>query len=469
METISGNSAPMPERAIETSMSSPKEERIRLGEKILIIPEEVRKKMHELDEFIANNEIVAEIFGWGLTRESDGNEERVEEFIAPDPAKIFNLKTYFISAEEEKLMNLLASANSLAMRIIDGELVIIPDDNEGKDTWLKIPQGSDKKLHWGTGKQNMDELAGFVLPEDLENIDLEIQKRKQQDGNDGLVLKSDWELILSGGSVIVTQKFIDKVKQRATETGTQPNFTMHHHPNFGMFKDRLKDKSLAEKQQYYQDLLKFSAGDLMAMHGQEIDLFEIRALGNATDIDSAEQVTSRFYSMQEILKTAEPLGEALKLIVDNSQGDTPESLGRLAKIIYDMGKTLEQCGYSVEALVGFYLGSDKFKGIKKEFTGDLSGINGKNFILYHLSRIERSPFPDITPELLKAREETQIIPLLKKVGTLYKQEGETKQKISNLLHFFPDLFVISVSTDEPHIREVAEAINHFLGSELKTI
>lgn len=432
-------------------------ERIKVGEKVLVVPEKAKQEMRSLDEFVAGNETVAEVCGWGLTRQGPNGEEIIEEFVAPDPKKVFNLKSLFLTPEQSKLMDLLAESHSLAMRVVENELVIVPDETDDRARWLRISQGTDNKLEWNSTKQSLDTLAGFELPEELAQLESKIRDA-------GLALQADWELILSGTSVIFTHNFTERIRQRAEATGTRPNFTMHHHPSLGILKNRLKEMGVAERQEYYSNLLQFSAADLRAMHEQEVDIFEIRALGTVNDPDS-NQTTSRFFSMSDILKKGEVFEQALKTVTEDVP-DTPESVEALARVVGTAIQDLEKTKYSSAAIMEFYLGDEKIKEMRSQLKGDFDTTDSKKFILYHLLGMNKKQFPSITPELLRTRDETQIVSLHRKVKTLYRQGGDPKQKVENLSTFFPDLFAIDISTDEPHVREVAEAINHFLGPEL---
>ena len=447
----------VPNRVKDATNETSQEERIAVGDKILVIPEKVRQEMRTLDEFVAANETVAEICGWGLTRQGANGEEVVEEFVAPDPKKVFNLKSLFLTHEQSRLMDLLSDSRSLTMKGSGSELVIIPDETEDQARWLKIPQGTDGKLQWGNTKQNLDVLAGFELPEELAQLEARIR-------DVGLSLQADWELILSGASVIFTHNFTERIRQRAEATGTHANFTMHHHPSLGILKGRLKDMNVAERREYYSNLLQFSVADLRAMQEQGVDIFEIRALGTENDPDS-NQTTNRFFSMSNILKKSEVFEQTLKKIVGDVS-DTSESVEGLVRSMGRSIQDLEAMKYSSAAIMEFYLGEDTVKEMRAQLKGDFDTTDNKKFLLYHLLGMNKRPFPNITSELLRARDETQIASLHKKVRSLYRQGGDVKQKIDNLSRFFPDLFAIDISTDEPHIREVAEAINHFLPAEL---
>ena len=76
--------------------------------KSLVITPEAQGQMRELDRFVADREIVAETFGWGLTVADNGNSERVVEFVAPDPDKVFVMNSLFLSQDQSRLMELLA-------------------------------------------------------------------------------------------------------------------------------------------------------------------------------------------------------------------------------------------------------------------------------------------------------------------------------------------------------------------------
>ena len=455
-----------PQTLPEHGTQSPeKEERVKIGEKILIIPESVKKEMQKLDAFVAKNEVVAEVFGWGLTRETGMNEEKIEEFIVPDENKIFNFKSLLLTQEQRKLMDLLTSASSLVMKVVDGELVVIPDGAENKEKWLRL----SSKM--SGSNRNLNDLVGFTLPESIEEIEKEIQKRSDG-GAKELALRTDWELVLSGASVIVTRNFITKVRERAAETGMKPHFTMHHHPNFQSLKSLYADKTESEKNKYYKVLLGFSLADLQTMYRQNIDLFEVRALGTAEDMNSLEAVTSKYYSVEDILKKGEPLQKAIFSITEGSEHASPGELEILAKNIFTSLQSLEHAGYPSAVVMEFYTGSEKLKKMKKEFAeSDLTGMTGKKFLAYHLSKIGNigeKEFPLMSEELFRIREETQIETLVNKLKALYDQGGETQKKISNLVQFFPDLFDMHLSTDASRIHEVVEAVNHFLGSELES-
>src|SRR3989338_2069398 len=280
------------------------EQRIQLAEKTLVIPAYVQEKMDEMSCLVRDLDTVAEIAGFGYTRETGDNVE-VVDFIMPDKERIYNLNNLFINQDQSKLASILAKAVPTQLRIIDGIPAIVP---EGADRggWMEFDV-KDGKINWGYASKEISKLLGFdQLPNDVGELQSIIESQRQEEEKerkDYLEVPSDWDAVIAGGSVTITHQFIDRVRAHAEEVGADLNFSMHHHPALGLLGMALADKPVAERRKAYEVLLKYSPADVKTMHDLGIEFFEIRAFGT---IDKPMQNqaghTSAFYQTSTILQ-----------------------------------------------------------------------------------------------------------------------------------------------------------------------
>lgn len=459
---MTGEASEIPVQHLQEPTSLPNDEKITLGERTLVVSPEVRHEMKALDRFVSEREIVAETFGWGLTRPIDDKTERLIEFVAPEPSKVFVMNSLFLSQDQNRLMQLLAGSSSLSMKVTDDGVALVPNNDEDTETWLRFPNKNG--IQWGMSKGNVEELVGFELPDDITSLTAQLnEQRQKQEGAedvDGLALRTDWELVLSGGSAIITEHFFERVNQLAKEKEAKINFTMHHHPNLGLAVWALEGKGLRERQEYYQRLLHFSAADLRSMANAGIDFFEIRALGNPQNPGSSNETTNRTYSVQEIVRESSQLGELIRKVIEpQTDDDTPEVIGRLGQQLNAEVVKLVGRDYPIKSLVEYYLGSDEYRQLKRELSDKRDKRSNKDLVLYHLLNTdEDKPLPTFTAELFQAREETGIVTLATKVGELYQQGGDTRAMVERTISDgnISDLFWITTSTDAKRVREVAD-------------
>lgn len=457
----------------ETSLIS-QDEKITIGEKSLLIAPEIREQMKQLDEFVADRHIVAETFGWGLTVPEGENTERLIEFIAPEPDKVFVVDSLILDQNQRKLMDLLATSTKLTMTVSDQQVALIPDDSDDNDTWLTFQVG--EKINWGGIKNNLSTLVGFELPDEHQSLSTEIRNKMDPKVNNGstveLSLNTDWELIVSGGSAIITGKFIDRINILSQARNAKINFTMHHHPNMGLAVWALEGKSLQDRQEYYKKLLHFSAPDLQAMSGIGIDFFEIRALGTPENISSQSETTSRTYSFSEILNTSQKFGELVNTIASpHTEADTPEAIYEMTRqLAFEIGK-LEGIDYPTGSLVRFYIGGDQFDKLKRELRDSRDRRSNKEVVLYYLVNLEDKHLPIFSPDLFQTREELNIAEFVNRLTGLYRQGGETKRKLDAFISDYQlyDLYSVDLLTESQRIREVVTRTNAFVESQLLTI
>ncbi len=280
------------------------ERRIIIDEKTLLIPAYVQEKMSELDEIVAGKKIVSEIFGFGLTR-TEGDTTTVVDFVTPKKGNVFSVDSLLINQDQRKLINILGNGQSLVLQVIGNEAVIIPNDSEKSEEWMHFPLRDNGEINWSYADTEIEKLAEFELPKTLDELKSIIGKRNNEMGNpqDSLLsLKSDWDVITTGGSVTITSAFINKVMARAEEIKADIGFSMHHHPSLAMTQ-LLQDNSESVRRNFYDTLLKYSPPDVGFMMSMGVDFFEIRALGNPDNISNPEVgTTSRFFRVSKILK-----------------------------------------------------------------------------------------------------------------------------------------------------------------------
>ncbi len=374
----------------------------------------------------------------------------------------------FLSQEQKKLMDLLSDSESLQLRASNSVISIVPNNDEDTEKWLNLPI-NDNKIAWGMTKSNIETLVGFQLPDTpQEMIDLIHSNQSQQQAStlsESLNLKSDWELVLSGGGAIITDKFVERVTKTAEEKKLKINFTMHHHPNLGLSVWALESKSLSERQAYYKKLLQFSSADLRSMVDADIEFFEIRALGTAKDIASKVETTSRIYKTKEISKESKHLGELINQAkLPQDENDTPEKLGELALQIEFEISQLATKDYPIKSLIEYYVGKEEYKKGLNDFRDRKIPVSNKALVIYHLLNTDDKPFPKLTTELFKTRQETDITALISKAGEMYEQGGESKKKIDDAISKdgLHDMFWITTSTDSARIKVMADKVRQLL-------
>lgn len=429
--------------------------------KTLSVSPEAKAQMLELDRFVAEREMVAETFGWGLTVDDGSGGEKVVEFVSPDTEKIFVMDSLILDQHQSKLMGLLAGAKNLEMRIDNGDVVIVPDESEDIEEWVRF-KGGQKGIQWGFAKANLEKLVGFELPDHASDLQSVIEARNQESGisSTSLGIQSDWELVLSGGSAIISGRFLDRVNKLAEEKKAKVNFTMHHHPNLGLAQWALEGKSLNDRQDYYRKLLHFSPADLRSMKNTGINFFEIRALGTPANLDSRTETTSRTYNVQEILDDSSRFRELIdQALTPAAQQETPKDLSELAQQLQNEITQLTNKDYPIKSLIEYYVGSDNYRELHQELRDDRNRRSNKDLMLYHLLEVDDDkPLPNFSQELFEARDETGIVDLVARVGQIYQQGGEERRRLEAAIdqHRIPDVFWITTSTDTARIREVAE-------------
>lgn len=309
------------ENLITTPLSVPEtqqfqERRIDIGDKTLLIPGYVQEQMSKLDEFVAEKNIVSEVFGFGLTR-TRGATTEVVDFMAPQRENIFSLDSLFINQDQQRLTDILGSSQSLVLSVDANGAAIIPNDSDDPNDYMRFVQKEDGEIDWSYARDNIRELLGFELPKtisDLKTVIRQLNQERQTDSpqDDMLVLKADWDVILSGGRVTISGRFIDKVLQRAEEIGADIGFSMHHHPNLALAAALLTDKPQSERVAYYNRLLQYSFEDVRFMRDMGVDFFEIRTSGNPDHIsDPKAGITSRYYRVEQILAEDSAIAERL--------------------------------------------------------------------------------------------------------------------------------------------------------------
>lgn len=292
---------------ISSQESQPvQEKRITIDWRTLVLPVEAQEQLRELDQMITDHDYASEIGGFGLIQDKD-NISKVVEIVLPDPQKIFKIDMIFRSVEHEILTEMLSKADSLSFSVVGNGAVLHSNEAGREGKWILFTQkGHDDKIDWTWAKKEIQNLVGFQLPPTVKELEHAVHKRKKELGQEDpsleLSLPGGYDAIVSPSSVHNTEKFMARVQARAQDTGTRLGFSMHHHPSLALLALVLQDKSLSQRENAYNELLRYSENDIRMMQFLGIDFFEIRAFGNPNHpFVHKEGTTSRFYRTESIL------------------------------------------------------------------------------------------------------------------------------------------------------------------------
>jgi hypothetical protein len=289
----------------EPAKIKPAPERIEIDGKVLLIPPHIQERISDMDKMIADLPQASEIFGFGLTKELQGGETEVVDFISPDKEKIFNFNSLFVTRGQTRLAEILSTSNSLSLQVLDTEIAIVPNNSQDSTDWLVVDIDTMDFVTTQIG-----ELAGFELPRTTHELKAAIGKSKEEKGlegeNDNLSLKSDWDMVVSGAQVSISPRFLSGVRKHADEIGARIGFSTHHHPSLGLLARALADKPLIDRQRAYDTVLKYSDTDFRNNRALGIDFFQIRAFGNLDHPFNPDAgIMSRNYSVKSIEKRGE--------------------------------------------------------------------------------------------------------------------------------------------------------------------
>jgi len=445
-------------------------EKKKIGDKIFYLSEKAMQGLKALDKnILAQMEItgqVGEIFGFGITKNINNDTILVEDFLPHE--HFFNIHASWINKEQKKLMDLIAT-NSLEIIFNEQGITInSTDDTEPTESLnIGIKNG---EINWQMCKDTIGTLLNIALPDNISEL-IELIKTKYSDqaefkNQDTLIsLETDFDVVTSGATNITTSKYFERLKQRANEVDLQDfNFTSHHHPLPGLLRWSMNDKNVKERGDIYKNLLCFSCDDLKAIHDRDIDFFQIRVFGTPENHQKNDEVTTRDYSVAEILNDSRGLQEALRKLQNLSpEHATPDILENISTQLNSVINYLNQKGYYVRELIKFYLEEDAFDQIRKKFRDHKNVNSNVDIVMYYLTNEMDNhfcDFPILTKQFFELREELGPYNLLQSIDEVLKQQSDLKKRITSLMQDdnFIDLNIATVITDYEKLKELSDKI-----------
>jgi hypothetical protein len=281
------------------------------------------EKMWAIDEFVRSRG-VAELGGYGLVK-NNGTKNEVIDFVAPRPERIFEVEGLFLDRYKSAFLPAFAHSKKIQLALENGQLALICDNEKRSFVFAKL--GSED-LGWKSLQKYLTQLSIHISPDRETTIEW-IKKHGP------ITLNNDYDAVISGGAVYITQYYADFVDEESKRLKAVPRFSMHHHPVHALMEMAMEDKPLAEKEQIYSNLLQPSDSDLHYMEKTDVDWFEIRAVGKPSDAH-APTTTSKFYRMGEIKK----LRDRLVLVMTGFNEDLPKQ--ELARRTYEVAQILDE-------------------------------------------------------------------------------------------------------------------------------
>jgi len=410
----------------ETTLPSavpPSSKKIRQYGRTLYISPKALTEMKRLDEFASQRDYVAEIAGFGLTRQLDEKAVLVVDFVAPREGRVFVIKALFLDQFVPGFLHALTRTQRLSLTLRDGEIALVSDD----ETYSMVLGD----FGWRSIQKYMEGLSSKAFPEDPEAVKTTIK----EEGD--VALDTDWDSVVAGGTATLTDRYLQRVQEEAQKQRASANYTMHHHPHLGLAVLALSDKSLSERQRYYRELLKFSDGDLGFMREAKVDWFEIRALGTPEDLTSDTETTNELYSLEEVNRLAEPLKAAVAELIElpEEESGNPERFSAIVQRLLPPFEQMAVEGYNARTLLKYVFGQKTVSQYKEQLRLPKDIKSLKDVVLEAVFAAD-TPLERISalrPTLLRTHAELNTLATFQRVMALYAQDTETSQSISDYI------------------------------------
>jgi hypothetical protein len=432
----------------------PGSQRIEKNGKVLLVSPKALEEMKKLDEFARDRDLVAEIAGYGLTRPFalDDTSSILVDFIAPDNKKIFVIDGLFINQFLTAFSAALGNSKTLSLLLKDDQIELVSDNPEVS---FSLQDLGGEKIGWSALYQYIERLTDRKLPTDVDELKELLRAQGQ------IKLNTDWECVVSGGSVWVTHVYHSRVHSEAKRQDALPNYTMHHHPQLMLSVMGLEGESQSDKEHYYDTLLRFSTGDLIHMKMHEVDWFEIRALGNAQNLSERGQTTSAFYSMSLVDEIASPLAEEISKLMDIKEA-TPQGLTEAIERIQPILDKLKKANFDHKTILKYKLGQKRFDEIHEQVFYPKNMTSVKDLVLAAIFSSDNpiESLKKVTPKVLGLHFQLKTHSLYQRARLLLE-----RQDILREVHRYFDqhnLWWLSVETDENEIISRTAALEQLI-------
>jgi len=389
----------------------------------LIVSARAQREMEKLDNFARDRQIVAEIVGYGLTRDVDDETVEVVDFITPDPNKVYVIaEGLFINALTAKLMPAMVESGSLELQAHGDTVRVVSSNPE-----LSFDIDS---INWEvTVGKPIRGLFKNELPKDFEQM-LDLLKQ-----NGPMRVPNNWEIVTAGRTTWYSGAFIERVQNEAEARDLKMDYSMHYHPVLKEINQHYAEESFQNRLAYYDVLLMPSTGDLVSSHSTKTRWFEIRAVGSPRDIEAKEDTTSRFYDMRLFDLYANQLRGALRQLMSlNPTTTTPEDYFDLLKPFRDARDVFVSKALPFNNLISYILGSDTVESMREELRLDGAIDSLQKLILRTLiNRESEARLPTFTLTFLRNLYDSQFIDLYQRVMQIYKAGGPSAKQIDAYL------------------------------------
>lgn len=234
---------------------------------VLVISQAASQKLDELVNLAGRHGV--EIFGQGITKQM-GDVTVVVDVVLPEEKNILKLKQGIFWVEAT-----LAEFNNLMMDTISDPRVKRTVSMDQGELVVRITQGDQTMEMPYKRCIEHDSLVEILAPDSLaqhfdEGVDVSEQMvlSALESGHD-FSMRTDWTMIVRGGSVMITNRFYGRAFHLANIMGLDTSFNAHHHPVLALEKIAFRDKSREQRMSFVNEKLLPSDGDMDAYESWE--------------------------------------------------------------------------------------------------------------------------------------------------------------------------------------------------------
>lgn len=454
-------------------------ERTEVNGKSLLIPPEIQAKTRELEAFIYEKGTKSvEVGGCGLVVELEQDTYLLVDFIPPDFEKAFYFESkLFIGRSEAQFVNIFQAEN-LEIVLNDEKIVITNDAFEESESLVfPVNQG---QIQWDAKiKRFLEEIWRIQLPDRVEDFKglvpgLPFLKEQSSEADTTTYrVTNDLELIATAGTVMKTERYLNKVREKAAELDADVDYDLHFHPPLSISAEKanLEDADTQQREDWYRNKLYFSAGDLEQMTKDEgTKLFEIRAVGTPEYPLEQGRYSNRIYNTEHILAVSAPLRKALEDLLANERMSDDELI-RICSVIESAVADIRGSDYPTRVLVEYYIGQERFRDIQSRYD-DADLVFNRDFVIYSLTRLRNnSLFPSFSADLFAARDELTFLTF--SLEYLWEGAGSFRDRIGAISSDFGlDGGVkgwMQLETDPDRIRSLSAQIRSQFEEELRQL
>ncbi|MFA6350474.1 MAG: LOG family protein, partial [Candidatus Omnitrophota bacterium] len=218
---------------------------------------QANSKLREMDRMFIEQGARYEFSCYGLTERDASGQEVLVDLVLPRQGKILigdeDMATHFCGSAFVLFTPAFLYSNELSLVLSSANEPMFVSDNPESSFVLLA------ECDWQQLCSIVSRIAGRELPDTISGLKEVLEK----EGN--IPLSLDWDIVISGGDVIVKPVFTDRAKQQAKERGLRLTYCMHYHP-------------MPQAELQAEELLEYSPEDLSCHKNMGFVWFEIRIL-----------------------------------------------------------------------------------------------------------------------------------------------------------------------------------------------